>query len=90
MESAIRALKPGGVFVYSTCSVLRQENDENISWMLENFGDDILPESINLKPYGSGVECRMINARSSVDCMMLIFPTTLYEGFFVSRFRKRK
>lgn len=37
------ALKPGGVLVYSTCTFNRAENEQNVAWMAENLGADLLP-----------------------------------------------
>lgn len=35
MESAAAMLKPGGVMVYSTCSLEPEENEDNLKWFLE-------------------------------------------------------
>lgn len=32
-----RYVKPGGTLVYSTCTVSREENEENMRWFLEHF-----------------------------------------------------
>lgn len=39
IHSAVRALKPGGVMVYSTCTLTRQENQGNREKLLEAFKD---------------------------------------------------
>lgn len=36
LQSAVSLLKPGGVLVYSTCTIEPEENTENIQWFLEN------------------------------------------------------
>lgn len=90
METAVRALKIGGVFVYSTCSILREENEENIGWMMDTYKGSIIPDNISLKLEGAGVDCRIRGSGSKMGNMMIIYPTELYEGFFVSRFRKAK
>lgn len=36
MESAAKILKPGGVFIYTTCSIEPEENWENVEWFLAN------------------------------------------------------
>lgn len=30
-------VKPGGILVYSTCTIDRQENEENVAWFLEQY-----------------------------------------------------
>lgn len=37
--SAIKLVKPGGHLLYTTCSVFKEENEDNVSWLLENYGD---------------------------------------------------
>jgi len=86
IDAALRALKPGGILVYSTCSIMREENEENTAWILENSGGELLPEGIGLKLAGGGVNYQMSDSQNT----MLIFPSELYEGFFVSKFRKIK
>nr|XP_009671974.1 PREDICTED: putative methyltransferase NSUN6 isoform X2 [Struthio camelus australis] len=34
---AVKLLKPGGVLVYSTCTITLSENEEQVAWALENF-----------------------------------------------------
>lgn len=37
------ALRPGGLLIYSTCTFNHWENEENVLWMAETLGADILP-----------------------------------------------
>lgn len=37
LENAIRMLVPGGFLVYSTCTWAPEENEEMVSWLLQNF-----------------------------------------------------
>lgn len=39
IENAAKILKPGGVLVYSTCTIEPEENEENIKWFLDNHPD---------------------------------------------------
>lgn len=39
LKSAIKMLKPGGSILYSTCTFAPCENEENVSFVLENFPD---------------------------------------------------
>lgn len=37
------ALKPGGLLIYSTCTYNTEENEENIHYITEEFGAEVLP-----------------------------------------------
>ena len=45
VQDSIKALKPGGLFIYSTCSYSRQENIENVSAFIREFSLTSLPLS---------------------------------------------
>jgi 16S rRNA C967 or C1407 C5-methylase (RsmB/RsmF family) len=49
IESAVRAVKPGGILVYSTCSFAPEENELVIERLLQNY-HNITVEPMN---YGS-------------------------------------
>ncbi len=52
IESAWRLLKPGGRLLYSTCSMLPEENEEVVKWFLERHADaKLIPLS---GPYSEG------------------------------------
>ena len=36
-------LKPGGILIYSTCTYNTKENEENIRWIRDEFGAEVLP-----------------------------------------------
>lgn len=45
-------LRPGGMLIYSTCTYNTKENEENVRWMCEEFGAEVLgldvPDSWNI------------------------------------------
>ena len=43
VSDAWQCLKPGGLFIYSTCTLNRKENEDNVAWMEEEFGAQLLP-----------------------------------------------
>lgn len=88
LSSALRCLKTGGSLVYSTCSMMREENEDNVSWMLKKYRDSIDPERIGISLSGPGVDSRMLALPGCAGNMMLVFPSSLYEGFFISKFKK--
>ena len=43
LDKAIRLLKPGHEMVYSTCSVLREENEDVVAAALKKGGVELVP-----------------------------------------------
>lgn len=78
ISKAIKLLKKGGILVYSTCSILKEENEEIVEYILKN--KDMEVEEIEL----DGIP----QLNSKIDGAITICPTEIYEGFFVCKFRK--
>lgn len=83
LKKAASILKSGHEMVYSTCSILHEENESNLIKILKENKLEIVPidksafEDIPLLPV-------------SLDGTICVCPTKLYEGFFVAKLRKRK
>ena len=43
-------VKPGGVMIYSTCTVSKAENEDNVAWFTENFPFSLMGETLQIKP----------------------------------------
>ena len=75
LKKAFELLKPGGTLVYSTCSILREENEEAISSLK---GARLVsldpPEGVPLLPSAEGTLCVKTDG--------------LFEGFFVAKLQK--
>jgi 16S rRNA (cytosine1407-C5)-methyltransferase len=82
IESAFHALKPGGVMVYSTCTLSIEENQQVCHHLKATFGDNVEFESLSdLFP----------DAQDAItpEGFLHIFPQVYdCEGFFVARIRK--
>lgn len=39
-------LKPGGILIYSTCTFNREENEDNVAWIADELGAEILPVDV--------------------------------------------
>jgi 16S rRNA C967 or C1407 C5-methylase (RsmB/RsmF family) len=44
---AWQCLCEGGIFIYSTCTYNIFENEENVSWMMEEMGAEVLPVEVS-------------------------------------------
>ena len=76
-------VKPGGILVYSTCTLNRGENEENVRWIEENTPlravslEESLPEALR----GRTGEKGYLTLHPGVDDT---------DGFFVSKFVREK
>lgn len=43
VADAWTCLRPGGILIYSTCTYNIKEDEENVRWICENFGAEMLP-----------------------------------------------
>ncbi|XP_006271497.1 tRNA (cytosine(72)-C(5))-methyltransferase NSUN6 [Alligator mississippiensis] len=64
---AVKLLKPGGILVYSTCTITLAENEEQVAWALENFPCLQLQSQ---EPHIGGEG--MMGARLSLDKLKLL------------------
>ncbi|CDJ42481.1 NOL1/NOP2/sun family protein, putative [Eimeria tenella] len=74
-------LKPGGVLVYSTCSISWAENEDNVLWALENLPLTVEPP----EPYFPGAQPPQNKIPVQRFC-----PSGQTIGFFIAKFRKQK
>ena len=78
LSSAWDALKPGGLLVYSTCTYNRMENEENVQWLMAEYGAELLDVATD----GSWGVWR-------TECGCRFMPhRTLGEGLFMAAVRK--
>ena len=82
LKKAISILKSGHEMVYSTCSVLEEENEKNIENILKNQNIEIVPIDENLFEGASLLP-------SKIKGTIVVAPNELYEGFFIAKLRKK-
>ncbi|HME87326.1 MAG TPA: RsmB/NOP family class I SAM-dependent RNA methyltransferase [Candidatus Nanoarchaeia archaeon] len=90
ITNSFNSLRPGGVMVYSTCTMEPQENEGVISWLLEKFPDAKLEEiKLNIKrsPAILKFEKEVYNPEVS-KCLRIWPQDNNTEGFFVAKIRK--
>ena len=89
--SAVSALRPGGILVYSTCTFAPEENEEMIDWALKKLVGKIRIEKITLPfPNQSGglSAWEGMAFDPAVKQTVRVLPNPQMEGFFVAKVRK--
>ena len=43
-------VKPNGVLIYSTCTINKCENDDNVSWFMKNYSYQLIEPAIQIFP----------------------------------------
>ena len=81
LKKAIKILKPGHELVYSTCSILKQENENIIKEIIEKGQAEVMP--INEEKLKD-----IPKLKSNIDGALTVCPNEYYEGFFVAKLRK--
>ena len=76
-----RYVKPGGVLIYSTCTVSKAENEENMHWFSEHF-------PFHLESMDAYVPA-VVHSEQTKDGWIQILPGQYQsDGFFIARFRR--
>lgn len=83
LKKAINILKPGKEMVYSTCSILKEENEEIVSKVLSNINAEIVPIE-----FGGMKDLPLLPTK--LEGTLCVQPNELYEGFFIAKIRKIK
>lgn len=86
LKSAYEALKPGGILVYSTCTLNKKENEEVLEWALENLELKLLDINLNLREKLQGFNEGL---NKEISKSIRILPSKNMEGFFIAKFKKK-
>lgn len=78
-----RALKSGGLLVYSTCTYNREENEENVAWIARELGAEVLEVPVRSE---WGITGNL--AGSGFPVYRFLPHRTKGEGFFLAVLRK--
>ena len=83
LKKAIEMLKSGKTMVYSTCSILRMENEDVVNRILKECPNvEVVPiyfEGMNNLP----------TLPTPIKGSLLVRPSELYEGFYVCKLKKK-
>lgn len=80
LEKALKILKPGCEMVYSTCSILQEENEEILEKVLSKNKAKIIPIDFESK------DLPLLPTR--IMGTLCVAPNELYEGFFIAKIKK--
>lgn len=81
LRKALKLLKKGNEMIYSTCSILKQENEDILKKVITKGNAEIVPiENID------GIPLLPVTIKGTI----CVCPTNEYEGFFVAKIRNRK
>lgn len=80
LENQCRYVRPGGCLMYSTCTVLKRENEEVVSTFLEKHPDFYLTKLQLPAPLGENTTGMLTLIPGQYDT----------DGFFISRMERRK
>lgn len=81
LRKALKILKTGNEMVYSTCSILKDENENLLNRVLQKANAKIVPiDKENFK----GITMLPVTIAGTI----CVEPNELYEGFFVAKIRK--
>lgn len=82
LSSAISHVKIGGYVIYSTCSILKEENES----IIEEFINKGLVEVTSLDVSEFDLPC----LRAKIKGTICICPDLFYEGFFIAKLKRIK
>ncbi len=82
LKKALKILKKNHEMVYSTCSILREENEEIVKKVLKEINAEIVPIEFE------GVE-DLPTLPTELEGTLCVAPTENYEGFYIAKIRKK-
>ena len=82
LHNAASYVKPGGILIYSTCTITSEENQSNVAWFTENY-----PFALeSLDPY----LCEELHSETTARGWLQLLPGVhKTDGFFLARMRKK-
>ncbi len=81
LRKAIKILKKGQEMIYSTCSILSQENEDIVEKIMQENKLEIVPVEF------AGME-ELPLLPTKINGTLCVCPNELYEGFFIAKIRK--
>lgn len=83
LNKASKIIKSGGEIIYSTCSILKEENENIISTILNN-GEFVI------EPIDENLFIDIPKLPVTIKGTVCVCPNELYEGFYIAKIKKLK
>lgn len=90
LKTVSRYVKPGGILIYSTCTVNPEENQDNVEWILNNLPFETesllayLPEALK---ESMTEEAKKEAGQGYMTFLQGVYPT---DGFFLARLKRKE
>lgn len=81
LKKAVNIIKTGEEIVYSTCSILQDENEDILEEVLKSKNLRIVPIE-----FENNSEIPLLPTK--IDGTIGVFPNQIFEGFFVAKIQK--
>ena len=78
INKAVKLLKKDGILIYSTCSVLKEENEEIINKLLDTKEVELVKIKNEELPL----------LKTTIDGVLCVCPNKYFEGFFIAVLKK--
>lgn len=82
LENCSKYLKKGGTLIYSTCSIIKEENDDIVKYFLDN-NEEFTLSNINEK------DCKNIKEKIINKGILKIYPNENTDGFFIAKIERK-
>lgn len=91
LESGIKALKRGGILIYSTCTISPEENEEVIDYMLNKYPNlRVMNLNLSIKNSIQGLASyKDKKYNDNLKKALRVIPNEEMEGFFVCKLKKK-
>lgn len=91
LESGIKALKKGGILIYSTCTISPEENEEVVDYALNKYPNlRVMNLSLNIKNSIQGLNVyKDKKYNDNLKKALRVIPNEEMEGFFVCKLKKK-
>lgn len=87
LKTAVRYVRPGGILIYSTCTIHRAENEEQVRFIEElGFKQEKILEA--LPAHAAGIFAEELQDDRNSGCLQLLPGVHETDGFFMARLRR--